>query len=114
MTTTSTVPQKPAPARSTAPALAPERPVQWPRREVRTLPNGLQIVLAESHAFPKIAAQLYFRAGNALVAHRSPGLASMTATVVRRSEERRVGKECRARGSSDREKKKAKGSIQEQ
>jgi len=83
MTTTSTVPQKPAPARSTAPALAPERPVQWPRREVRTLPNGLQIVLAESHAFPKIAAQLYFRAGNALVAHRSPGLASMTATVVR-------------------------------
>jgi predicted Zn-dependent peptidase len=43
----------------------------------------LQVVLAESHAFPKIAAQLYFPAGNALVAHRSPGLASMTAAVVR-------------------------------
>ncbi len=83
MTTTSTVPQKPASPRSTPPSLTPERPVQWPRREVRTLPNGLQVVLAESHAFPKIAAQLYFRAGNALVAHRSPGLASMTATVVR-------------------------------
>ena len=83
MTTTTTVPQMPASPRSTAPGLAPERPVQWPRRDVRTLPNGLQVVLAESHAFPKIAAQLYFRAGNALVAHRSPGLASMTAAVVR-------------------------------
>jgi zinc protease len=83
MTTTSTVPQKPAAPRSTPPALAPERLVQWPHREVRTLPNGLQVVLAESHAFPKAAAQLYFRAGNALVAHRSPGLASMTAAVVR-------------------------------
>lgn len=82
-TTTTAVPQKPAAPGSTPPALAPERPVQWPHREVRTLPNGLQVVLAESHAFPKIAAQLYFRAGNALVAHRSPGLASMTAAVVR-------------------------------
>ena len=83
MTTTSTVPQKPASPQSTPPALAPERPVQWPHREVRTLANGMQVVLAESHTFPKIAAQLYFRAGNALVAHRSPGLASMTAAVVR-------------------------------
>jgi len=83
MTTTSTVPQRPASPQSTPPALAPERPVQWPHREVRTLANGMQVVLAESHTFPKIAAQLYFRAGNALVAHRSPGLASMAAAVVR-------------------------------
>jgi zinc protease len=83
MTTATTMPQKPASPRSTPPALAPERPVQWPRREVRTLASGLQVVLAESHVFPKIAAHLYFRAGNALVAHRSPGLASMTAAVVR-------------------------------
>ena len=66
-----------------APALAPDRPVQWPHREVATLANGLQVVLAESHTFPKIAAQLYFRAGNASVAPKSPGLASMAATVVR-------------------------------
>ncbi len=83
MTTTSTVPQKPASPRATPPALAAERPVQWPRREVRTLGNGLQVVLAESHTFPKVAAHLYFRAGNAVAAHSSPGLASMTATVVR-------------------------------
>src|ERR1700733_4142274 len=66
-----------------APALGPERPVVWPRRTLRTLSNGLQVVLAESHSFPKISAQLFFRSGNAAVAHRSPGLAGMTATVVR-------------------------------
>src|SRR5580693_8793158 len=66
-----------------APALGPERPVAWPSRSVRTLSNGLQVVLAESHTFPKITAQLFFRSGNAAVAHRTPGLAGMTATVVR-------------------------------
>jgi len=66
-----------------APALGPERPVAWPKRTVRTLSNGMQVVLAESRAFPKITAQLFFRSGNAVVAHSSPGLAGMTATVVR-------------------------------
>ncbi|HXX45359.1 MAG TPA: pitrilysin family protein [Candidatus Acidoferrales bacterium] len=69
--------------RTTPPALAPERPVAWPKRMVRTLSNGLQLVLAESREFPKISAQLYFRSGNAVVAHRAPGLAEITATVVR-------------------------------
>jgi zinc protease len=70
-----------APAK--APALGPERPVVWPRRTRRTLSNGLQVVLAESHAFPKISAQLFFRSGNAVVAHTHPGLAGMTAAVIR-------------------------------
>ena len=69
--------------RTAAPALGPERPVAWPKRTLRTLSNGLQVVLAESHGFPKIAAQLFFRSGNAVVAHRAPGLAEMTAKVVR-------------------------------
>ena len=68
---------------STPPALAPERPVEWPRRTVRTLANGLKVVLAELRTFPKISAQLFFRSGNAAIAHTSPGLAEMTATVVR-------------------------------
>jgi zinc protease len=68
---------------TTPPALAPERPVEWPRRTVRTLGNGLKVVLAELRTFPKISAQLFFRSGNAAVAHTSPGLAEMTATVVR-------------------------------
>lgn len=65
------------------PALGAERPVAWPKRTVRTLANGLQVVLAESRAFPKISAQLFFRSGNAVVAHSAPGLAEITASVVR-------------------------------
>jgi zinc protease len=68
---------------TTAPALGPERPVAWPRRSVRTLANGLQVVLAESHTFPKVAAQLFFRSGNAAVSLTTPGLADITASVVR-------------------------------
>ena len=66
-----------------APAVGPERPVAWPKRETRKLANGMQVVLAESHTFPKITAQLFFRSGNAVTALRAPGLADMTATVVR-------------------------------
>jgi zinc protease len=69
--------------RTLPPALGPESPVAWPKRTVRTLSNGLQVVLVESRTFPKISAQLYFRSGNAAVAHTAPGLAEMTATVVR-------------------------------
>ena len=73
-----------APPRPTnAPSLGPERPVAWPKRTVRTLSNGMQVVLAESRGFPKISAQLFFRSGNAVVAHSNPGIAGMTATVVR-------------------------------
>lgn len=81
MTTAS--PQTTARRIASAPSLAPERPVAWPKRTVRTLSNGLQVVLAESHTFPMISAQLYFRSGNAVVAHRTPGLADMVAAVVR-------------------------------
>ncbi len=76
--------QQAQPARATSvPALAAERPVVWPKRTVRTLANGLQVVLAESRAFPKITAHLYFRGGNAAVALQNPGLAEMTSAVVR-------------------------------
>jgi zinc protease len=85
MTATSVTP-KPV---TLAPALGPERPVAWPKRTVRTLSNGMQVVLAESRAFPKIAAQLYFRSGNAVVAKSTPGLADITATVVRTGTESR-------------------------
>ncbi len=71
------------PSPITPPPLTPERPVAWPKRTVRTLANGLQVVLAESREFPKISAQLFFRSGNAVVAHSTPGLADITASVVR-------------------------------
>jgi zinc protease len=78
-----TTPAASAILRTQPPALGPESPVAWPKRTVRTLSNGLQVVLVESRTFPKISAQLYFRSGNAVVAHTSPGLAEMTAAVVR-------------------------------
>jgi len=66
-----------------APAVGPERPVAWPRRTVRTLANGMQVVLAEQHTFPKIGVELFFRSGNALVSHKSPDLAELTSRVIR-------------------------------
>jgi len=69
--------------RAVIPPLGPERPVVWPRRTRATLANGLEVVLVEFHAIPKFTAQLLFRSGNAVVARESPGLAEMTAAVVR-------------------------------
>jgi zinc protease len=69
-------------SRAEIPVLAPERPVVWPRRTRRTLANGLQVVLVESHGIPKFDAQLLFRSGN-IAAPETPGLAEMTASVVR-------------------------------
>jgi zinc protease len=81
-TSTSTLPAV-SPNRAVPPALGPERPVAWPKRISVTLPNGLQVVLAGSHVFPKISAQLFIRSGNAAIAHRAPGLAELTARVIR-------------------------------
>jgi zinc protease len=65
------------------PALGPERPVAWPPRTVRTLANGMQVVLAEQRTFPKIGVELFFRSGNALVSRQSPDVAELTSRVVR-------------------------------
>lgn len=64
------------------PALGPERPVVWPQRTRRTLANGLEVVLVESHNIPKFTGQLYFRSGNS-AAPQLPGLAGITAEVMR-------------------------------
>ena len=83
----------PAPEVHTAvPPLAPERPVTWPKRTKTRLSNGLQVVLAESHAIPKFHGELFFRAGNA-AAHRAPGLAEITATVARTGTSRRASRQ---------------------
>jgi zinc protease len=83
MTTSPSTPATPNAQLSAVPPLGPERPVAWPKRAVHTLANGVQVVLAELRTFPKISAQLFFRSGDAIVAHRAPGLAEITATVVR-------------------------------
>jgi zinc protease len=68
---------------SVIPALASERPVIWPPRVHKTLSNGLEIVLVESHTIPKFTGELFFRSGNAVTVASAPGLADITAAVVR-------------------------------
>lgn len=75
--------EAPKPHISAVPPLGAERPVAWPKRTVQSLSNGMQVVLAESRTFPKINAQLFFRSGNSVVALTNPGVAEMTAKVVR-------------------------------
>jgi zinc protease len=74
---------------SQVPTLGPERPVVWPRRAHSKLANGLEVVLVESHTFPKLTGELYFRSGNAATAAEAPGLAEITAAVVRTGTARR-------------------------
>ncbi len=79
------------------PGLAPERPVSWPKRTKARLANGLEIILAESHAVPKFHGELFLRSGNAAVAHRAPGLADLTASVVRTGTARRTSRQIEER-----------------
>jgi zinc protease len=74
------------------PPLAPERAVTWPKRTRAKLANGLEIVLAEAHSIPKFHGELVFRSGNAAALHRAPGLADMTATVVRTGTKNRTSR----------------------
>ena len=75
------------------PELAAERAVTWPKRTKARLSNGLEAILAESHSIPKFHGELFFRSGNAAFADRTPGLAEMTATVVRTGTAKRVSRQ---------------------
>ena len=75
------------------PDLAPERPVTWPKRTRHKLANGLEIVLAEAHSIPKFHGELVFRSGNAAALHRAPGLAEITASVVRTGTTKRASRQ---------------------
>ncbi|HUK29870.1 MAG TPA: pitrilysin family protein [Candidatus Acidoferrum sp.] len=75
------------------PALAPERAVTWPKRTKARLSNGLEVILAESHTIPKFHGELFFRSGNAAFVDRAPGLAEITASVVRTGTAKRVSRQ---------------------
>jgi predicted Zn-dependent peptidase len=83
---------QPEPA-TLVPALGPERPVVWPERTHRRLANGLEVVLVESHNIPKFTGQLFFRSGSAAAAAEVPGLADITAEVVRTGTARRASRQ---------------------
>ncbi|HET6143432.1 MAG TPA: pitrilysin family protein [Candidatus Acidoferrales bacterium] len=78
---------------SAIPRLAQARPVIWPARVHKTLSNGLEIVLVESHTIPKFTGELFFRSGNAMTAATAPGLGDMTATLVRTGTTERTSRE---------------------
>ena len=82
-----------APISPLTPPLEKERPVVWPARKAAKLSCGLQVVLVEQHRIPKLTIQLLFRSGNSAVAAASPGLADMTATVVRAGTATRTGRQ---------------------
>jgi zinc protease len=75
------------------PGLSAERAVTWPKRTKTRLSNGLRVILAEAHSIPKFHGELFFRSGNAAVADHSPGLAEMTATVVRTGTTKRASRQ---------------------
>jgi zinc protease len=75
------------------PALASERSVTWPKRTITRLSNGLEVILAESHSIPKFHGEMFFRSGNAAIADCAPGLADMTATVVRTGTTKRASRQ---------------------
>ena len=79
--------------RTGVPALAPERAVAWPRRTRARLANGLEVIFVEQHSIPKFTGELYLRSGNAAAADRAPGLAEMTATVVRTGTRKRASQQ---------------------
>jgi zinc protease len=75
------------------PGLSAERTVTWPKRTKARLSNGLEVILAEAHSIPKFHGELFFRSGNAAVADRAPGLAEITATVVRTGTAKRASRQ---------------------
>ena len=75
------------------PPLSAERQVTWPKRTKARLANGIEVVLAESHTIPKFHGELFFRSGNAAASQRAPGLAEMTATVVRTGTQKRASRQ---------------------
>src|SRR5712664_1851934 len=78
---------------ASVPPLSDERQVAWPKRIKARLANGLAVVLVESHTIPKFHGELFLRSGNAAAANRAPGLAEMTATVVRTGTAKRASRQ---------------------
>jgi zinc protease len=58
------------------------RPVKFPPYEIRTLPNGLQVVLVSHHEQPAVSVRMIVRAGAAQDARDKLGLAMLTAALL--------------------------------
>jgi zinc protease len=60
----------------------PAREVDFPPYEIRTLENGLQVVIVLHHEQPAVSLRLLVRAGGALDPSDKPGVASLAATLL--------------------------------
>ena len=77
--------QTPAPFRWPAegpPRALPSRSVKFPPYELRTLPNGLQVVAVLHHEQPAVSMRLLVRAGSSLDPKDKLGLADLTASLL--------------------------------
>ena len=68
--------------RTQAPEPGPPRPYHFPQVTRKTLPNGLRIVVAESHAAPLVAVRALVRSGADHDKPETAGLASMTSELL--------------------------------
>ena len=58
------------------------KPVKFPPYEIRTLPNGLQVVLVSQNEQPVVSARMLIRAGAAQDPKGKEGLAMLTAALL--------------------------------
>ena len=72
---------RPWPSERPPASLAP-RPVKFPPYEVRTLPNGLQIIVVEHHEQPAVSIRLLVRAGAAYDPPQKAGVASLMSSLL--------------------------------
>jgi len=67
---------------TTPPPPAPIRPAQLPPTREATLPNGVHLLVVESHKLPVLSVNMAFRAGDFTDPAGKEGLASLTATLL--------------------------------
>ena len=67
---------------TTPPPAAPIRPAQLPPTREATLPNGVHLLVVESHKLPVLSINMAFRAGDFTDPAGKEGLASLTATLL--------------------------------
>lgn len=60
----------------------PARDVKFPPYQIRTLPNGLQVIAVSHHEQPAVSLRLIVRAGGAQDPENRPGLATLAATLL--------------------------------
>ena len=60
----------------------PAKDVKFPPYQIRTLPNGLQVIAVSHHEQPAISLRLIVRAGAAHDPENRPGLASLAASLL--------------------------------